>query len=293
MADTPTKPSFRSSWQEESARIDIPMVRNKDWSQWVLLWADRHWDNPDSDQDMMTDQLKQARELGACVVDVGDFFCAMQGKYDPRSSKGSLREEHKRGDYLDALVNTASDYLAPYADMFAWMCPGNHEKSIHDRYETNLTERLIACMRREGSQVIRHRYSGFTRFAFKSEGKDNYKQSIVMWHTHGYGGGGPVTKDVIQANRQGVYLDNVDIVVSGHTHDTWQWPQAKVSLTQTGRIEHSERLHLKIPSAKNKFGKDSWEDLRGMPPKPVGCVWLKFSWCGRNQRIIFDTRRTV
>lgn len=289
------KPVFTTEWERDSARINVPVVRNSEWEFWVLLWADRHWDNPDSDQKMMKEQLLQARQKNAAIVDVGDFFCAMQGKYDPRSNKSALRPEHTTGDYLDALVSTATDFLSPYADLFAWMCPGNHEKSIHDRRETNLTERLVSNLRSKGSNCIRHRYSGFTRFQFHDDKvkKGGFSQRIVMWHTHGYGGGGPVTKDTIQANRQGVYLDGVDIVVSGHTHDSWIWPQATVRVNHWGAIEHSERLHLKIPSAKNKFGKDSWEDLRGMPPKPTGCLWLKFNWDSSKQKVCYDVRRTL
>ncbi len=291
------KPVFSSAWESDSARISVPVERNSGWSFWVLLWADRHWDNPDSDHKMMNEQLRQARKMNAAIIDVGDFFCAMQGKYDPRSSKSALRPEHTSGDYLDALVNTATDYLSPYADLFAWMCPGNHEKSIHDRRETNLTERLVSNLRAKGSQCIRHRYSGFTRICFKdAQAKSRsagYSQTVVMWHTHGYGGGGPVTKDTIQANRQGVYLDNVDIVVSGHTHDSWIWPQSTVRVNQYGSIVHNERLHLKIPSAKNKFGKDSWEDLRGMPPKPLGCLWLKFTWDPSAAKVKYDARRSL
>ena len=47
-------------------------------------------------------------------------------KYDPRSNKSDLKPEHKKGDYLDALVKTAADFYGPYADLFAVMVPENH-----------------------------------------------------------------------------------------------------------------------------------------------------------------------
>lgn len=284
--------NITSEWLHESVKVSLPAKRNHDWEQWVLLWSDRHWDNPGSDQDMMLEQLEKAKELGAVIVDIGDFFCAMQGKYDKRSNKSSLRPEHQVSNYLDELVYTAEDFLAPYAEHFAFMGPGNHETSILDRHEVNLTERLVHALRSKGSQCVRHKYNGFTRFELSTE-NSQHSQTFVMWHTHGYGGGGPVTKDTIQANRQGVFLDGVDIVISGHTHDAWIWPQPTVKLSHQGKVVHGERLHIKIPSAKNKFGKDSWEDLRGMPPKPMGCVWLNFYWERKYERYNFDaTLRT-
>tara|TARA_R110000772_G_scaffold87057_1_gene181776 strand:+ start:114 stop:1010 length:897 start_codon:yes stop_codon:yes gene_type:complete len=255
---------------------------------WVLLWSDRHWDNPHSPHDRMIAQLEQAKERNAIIVDTGDFFCAMQGKYDPRSNKSSLREEHKTGDYIDALVETGTKFLSPYRDRFAFMSPGNHELSIRDRRETDMTERVVSNLRRGGSQCVKHRYSGYTRFKFTD---NKFTKSILMWHTHGYGGGGPVTKDVIQASRQGNFLDGVDVVVSGHTHDAWIFPVAIRRLNRKNKIESLERLHIKVPSNKDMWGCDSWEDLKGMPPKPVGAMWLKFWYNTKHEVMQCDAER--
>ncbi|MEO0797155.1 MAG: hypothetical protein AAFX93_18530 [Verrucomicrobiota bacterium] len=274
--------------ENDAIVIDIDFDHSK--PNWFLLNSDRHWDNPSSDQAMMKRHLEKARERNAPVLDFGDFFCAMQGKYDKRSNKSSIRPEHQNGNYLDSLVETAVDFLNPYRDLLAFMGPGNHETSIQDRHETDLTERLVALLRSNGSQVCKHRYSGFTRLNFRRK-DGRVRGSKVMWHTHGYGGGGPVTKDVIQASRQGVFLEGVDLVVSGHTHDAWVMPQATRALTCKNRIVESERLHVKIPSAKNKHGKDSWEDLKGMPPKPIGAYWLKAEFSSVHDAIFLDVER--
>ena len=275
-------------WKNESALIRIPLKRKKGWEHYVLLQSDRHWDNPGADLAMITDHLDQAKERGATVVDCGDFYCAMQGKWDPRSNKADLRPEHQVGHYLDALVETGFEFLKPYAANIAFMSPGNHEGSIKDRRETDLTERTVTLLRAAGSPVIKHKYSGFTRFQFQD---GRYQESKVMWHTHGYGGGGPVTKDVIQTNRQGVFLEGTDIVVSGHTHDAWVFPVATRGINKHGQIVANERLHVKIPSTKDKWGKNSWEDLKGMPPKPQGTYWLKFWWSARHEKVIVDAER--
>ncbi len=269
---------FEVSRAFDSLRLDIE-VDYKDGEDYkILLMADRHWDNPGTDQTMIKRHLDKAKSINAPILDVGDFYCAMQGKYDRRSSKSSIRPEHLAGDYLDSLVNTGVDFLLPYKDQLAWMCPGNHELSIKDRYETDLTERTIALLRASGSNVHRHKYSGFTQVRLKPSSAGTGYVTKVLWHTHGYGGGGPVTKDVIQAARQGNYLNGVDVVISGHTHDQWVMSHPQRGIKGSGKIVESERTHIKIPSAKQKWASESWEDLKGMPPKNVGSAWLIFKY---------------
>lgn len=92
-----------------------------------LLSADQHWDNPDSDRDMFLRHLKEAKEKGRKVFIFGDFFCAMQGKYDKRADKSKVRPEHNNSKYLDSLVNTAAEWLMPYREQIAVIGYGNHE----------------------------------------------------------------------------------------------------------------------------------------------------------------------
>ena len=41
----------------------------------------------------------------------GDVLCLMQGRYDPRGSKASVRPEHQVDNYLDAVISTAAEFL--------------------------------------------------------------------------------------------------------------------------------------------------------------------------------------
>lgn len=80
----------------------------------LLLLSDVHWDNPHCDRRKFKQALDKAKERGAKVAIFGDFFCAMQGKYDKRSSKIAIRPEHQTGNYLDSLVDTAAERLPPH-----------------------------------------------------------------------------------------------------------------------------------------------------------------------------------
>lgn len=254
----------------------LKSTQRKD-SFWVLLSFDRHHDNPHSNNRLEREHLEQARERNAIIIDGGDLFCAMQGKYDKRSDKSDLKAEHKKGNYLDKLVTTAADFYGPYADLFAVMSPGNHETAISNRHETNLTERLVAELNtRHGSKIHVGGFSGWVKFQI---GIYNCFHSMNMWYHHGYGGDAPVTKGVIQTNRQAVYLPDAHIVATGHTHNEWQFPISRLRLTDKGKIFHDEQLHLKVPSYKEEYvdGHGGWHIQRGGPPKPTGAVWLRFS----------------
>ena len=72
---------------------------------WVLLTSDRHHDNPHCNQELEKKHLDEAKERNAVIIDYGDLFCAMQGKFDRRASKDHIRPAHQHGNYLDRLVH--------------------------------------------------------------------------------------------------------------------------------------------------------------------------------------------
>lgn len=258
-------------------QIDVEAKPTTKWEQWVMLRSDCHWDNVKSDRALQRLHLKKAQDRNAIVLDGGDLFCAMQGKGDPRSSKNAVRAEHNKTNYLDALVNTATKWHQPFKDQFAMLAHGNHELGVYDRKETDLTERLAYNL-----GVTAMPITGFVRFIFRV-GASRY--SYLLHYHHGYGGGGPVTKDVIQANRKAVYTD-ADIVWSGHTHDSWWLTQPKLEVSKNGSIRKRLQHHIKTPTYKDDYdaGHSNWANTKGHPPKPLGCMWLRFYYyCAMSQ----------
>ena len=198
----------------------------------------------------------------------------MQGKGDPRSSKSALRPEHNKTNYLDSLVDTAAEWHEPYKDNIAMLAHGNHELGVYNRKETDLTKRLADKLGVRPMPI-----SGFVRFQFKCQGA---KASYLLHYHHGYGGGGPVTKDIIQASRKAAYCD-ADIMWSGHTHDAWNFPITKLHVSKNGSIRKRIQWHVKTSTYKCDYnkGKSGWANEKGMPPKPMGCGWLRFHYFNR------------
>lgn len=263
-------------------RINLKHVGD---SQRVLLQSDVHWDNPKCDRDLFESHLEEAREHDAPIVDAGDFFCAMQGKWDKRSNKNDLRPEHRRADYLDALVSTAADALRPYGDLLTVRGDGNHETAIVKRHETSLTERLVERLKAQGSTTVqRGGYSGFIVFELVT--CKAQRMPVKLHYLHGHGGGGPVTRGVIQSNRHAVYMADADIVLTGHTHDAWMVPIARVRLNaDNSKIDHANQYHVSTPGYKEEWGDGygGWHVERGGPPKPVGAAWLTFRYRATTQ----------
>lgn len=274
-------------------RINITLNYVGD-SQAVLCQTDVHWDNPKCDRATFRRHLDEARDKDAPVLDNGDFFCAMQGKWDKRANKDDLRPEHQNARYLDSLVETAADDLEPYKDLLTVRGRGNHEQSITKKHETDLIDRLVERLRVGGAgHVYAGGYSGFVVFQVLYRG--TRRKPFKLFYHHGHGGGGPVTRGVIQTNRMSVYLADADLVWTGHTHDAWQVPIARVKLnSDCTAVEHTRQVHFRGPGYKEEYGSGygGWHVERGGPPKPVGATWLIFSHAG-NDDVTVEVREAL
>lgn len=257
--------------KKDAISIEMP-ISGENPDVYYLLISDLHWDNPHCDRALLKRHLDLALERNAVIMVFGDLFCAMQGKYDPRGNKASIRPEHNVANYLDAIVDDAVQWFKPYAQNIGLITPGNHETSILRRLETDLTERLA-----NGLGVMRGNYAGWVFLDFRRTDTTFYRK-VLSYH-HGYGGGGAVTKDIIQASRKAVYLPDADIVVSGHTHDRWVFPIQRVRISSHGNQTLEEQLHLKLGTYKDEYlAGNGWAVERGLPPKATGGMWLKGSY---------------
>lgn len=269
-------------------------VKGKTWEQWALVQSDVHWDNPDCDWKLYRRHLEQAKERGAVVLQLGDTFCAMQGKYDKRSDKSKLRPEHQCGDYLDALVRTAADFHSPYAENIAMFAYGNHETAIRGKHETDLIQRLVGTLKDRNPKcaTLVGGYSGWVRFMFEYAGA---RMSKRLWYIHGYGGGGAATKDMQQAHRQMVYVRDADIMCSGHTHHQWEDFNASIRLNDMNAVEQCDFTYLKCGTYKNEYkhGAGGWAVEKGIGPKPLGAWWIKFTIDTLEKKVRFTTERAA
>lgn len=262
-----------------------------DWEQWGLLTADRHIDNEHSNHELQHHHLKQAIERDAFVVDVGDYLDAMQGKQDKRSAKSALRVDNKSSNYLNNLVDYAVEFFAPYKDNLALIAEGNHESAVTNRYEYSLHDGVLRDLSRIGSPVVKGGYRGYIRFLFEHDAGGK-RMSRTGYYFHGSGGGGPVTKGVIQTNRRSIYLPDADFVFSGHIHESWLFPITRSRVLASGEEITDTQYHVQLPTYKEEFiGKSGgWHHETGKPPKPLGAWWIRFYYSHRTGRVEMEFR---
>ena len=269
-------------WTPERTARNVITIRvpgvGRGWQQWFLLRSDVHHDNPKCDQKLERKHLDQAKERNAVIIDNGDLFCAMQGKYDKRSSKDAIRPEHQGGDYLDRLVDTSFDFYEPYRKQLVVLGRGNHETAIRKSHETDLTDRLAFRLRDNGKSetTFASGYGGWVRLMLVRAGGTR-RESIKLHHYHGSGGGGPVTRGVIQTNRMAVYTPDADVILTGHTHDEWIVPVPRQRISDGGVCFRDEVYHVRVPGYKDAWGDgdSGWEVETAKGPKPKGSAWMR------------------
>jgi hypothetical protein len=261
----------------DAVRIDIPMTRQHGWEQRFLLVSDVHCDNKGFKRSLFKKHMDEALKIGAPVIDNGDFFDCMGGKWDKRSSKSDILPELQDGKYFDLVVKYGAELLAPYKDNILIMSEGNHEISVRDRHETDLTERVIQSV---NPSILHQKYTGWVIFRFLG---NNAMYTTTMYRTHGNGGNAPVTKGVIQSARRQDIID-ADIYIAGHIHTEYYVPRPKWTLDRNGNIKIKTPIHQQIGTYKDSTMK-TWEDMKGFAPPSLGGQWLIFSYDGNENQI--------
>jgi hypothetical protein len=251
--------------------------KNREWEQWVLLTSDRHFDSRKSRVDLQKKHLDLAKVRNALVMDFGDLFDAMQGRDDRRGSKAAISPELAEKDYFGALVREGVGMFEPYLGNLALFGTGNHETSVLKRNEIDLTRALVDRLSDKGSPILLGGYRGWVKMLFYIGA---HRQSLNLYYHHGSGGGGPVTRGVIQTNRKATYLPDAEIVVGGHIHESWVMEIPRARISERG-VEFSDtQVHICLPTYKEEFigGTGGWHHETGKPPKPLGAWWLRFYW---------------
>jgi hypothetical protein len=237
----------------------------------IAMLSDLHWDNPKCDRVLLKRHLDYCLENEIPIMINGDFFCLMQGKYDPRRNKKDIRPEHNRHDYIDAVVNTAVDYFKPYAHLITVIGYGNHETAIIKNLETDPLQRFVDLLNREaGTSVMVGGYGGWVIIRQRLT-KTQVKMTKIKYF-HGSGGGGIVTKGAINLTRALEAFEGFDVFSMGHIHENWSRNDVRDSLDKTNQMIH-KKLHLMVTGAYKEEYEDGafgWHIERGAPPKEVG-----------------------
>jgi hypothetical protein len=220
----------------------------------------------------LKEHLDLALERNAPVFIFGDLLDLMQGKYDPRSNKADLNPKYNTARYIDEVIKDVVEFLTPYKSVLAFYSPGNHETSVEKRIEYGIVDKI--CYQLEMSQG---NYSGYIYCRFFAYLEEGTKVPLIIGYHHGYGGGGPVTRDTIQTARRAVYLPDANICISGHTHDRWIVPITRNRISRYGE-SIDQQWHIKTGTYQNApIDFNGYAIEKGLAPKSGAGIWMKYT----------------
>ena len=245
---------------------------NKDWSQDFLFISDVHWDSIFCDRKLLFKHLDEAKERNARILIFGDFFDAMGGKYDPRTSKADIRQEYSTQHYFDDIIMDAAAQLKPYKHLIDMISEGNHETNVKKRHEVD----LLGEHRGLGMflNCFKGRYSGFIKFQFALNRSDGtYK---VLYWTHGAGGNAMVTQGAINTNRRQESII-ADWFVSAHIHTEFDMTRTRSRIDSHCNVRNEKIFHWQLASYYNPYLSGGWGDHKEHRAPALGGRWLELS----------------
>lgn len=235
----------------------------------ILVMSDIHFDSVNCNRTQFFEDLDIGIRAGAKIVFVGDFFDAMNGRFDPRRDMSHLRPEYRREDYYDYIIKDSAKFLEPYSKNILMIADGNHELSVLKNANTDPTGRLIEKLSTEDHIIFRGGYGGIILFK-----QGDYITPAKYFH--GSGGEAPVTRGAIQTSRQAVFLPDFQIVLNGHSHHMYWIPVVRERVNDSGNHYFDIQHHVRTPGYKMDYadGSGGWEVTRGGVPKPIGSFIL-------------------
>ena len=249
-----------------------------------LLSSDRHHDSKYCDRDLEKRQLDEAVKRDAMVIDAGDILDAMQGKWDPRRSYDDMRPEYMVEKYYDAIIEDAEAFYKPYAANLLLIGRGNHETSVLKHASISMIDRLVGGLHKAGSSVISGGYGGWV-IVYLIVG--NSRSSFKIKYFHGSGGDAPVTKGVIQTNRQAVYLPDADLVLNGHNHQEYTLSIKRERVSTKGVIHYDLVHFVRTPGYKTGYTDPATWDYQHTAPSPIGAVWLNIKTAPQSNSTVY------
>lgn len=255
----------------------------------LAVLSDLHWDNPKCDREKLKSHLDYCVNQSIPVVVIGDFFCLMQGKGDPRGSKSDILPEHNNSRYLDSVIQTAVEWFAPYAGIIKMVGYGNHETGVIKHRETDVLQRFIDLLNyKTGENIQVGGYGGWVVCYMQSQ-KKGYRVTKTIKYFHGSGGGGPVTRGEINLTRAMAMHEGYDIYTMGHIHENKATNTVREKLNYNPGKRIFELYHHSMHSMvtgtyKEEFGEGAkgWHVERGAAIKPTGGRILTFTFRHKN-----------
>jgi len=244
--------------------VDAPTTK-------IALLSDLHLDNPHCIQSILEQHLKYCLENNIKVILNGDTFCAMEGKGDRRGSK-NLRSYMVSGNYLNRLVEYHAAFFEPYIDILELFTYGNHETAVYNYKEFDLLKGLKDSLElKTGKKINLGGYTGWIVFKIQRDFDKTAYQPYRMKYHHGFGGGAPVTKGVIDFSRILTQVDRCDAIWMGHKHTDTHIKHKVETINKQNKVFYKTIDLIRTPTYKDEHSSGfGWAVEKGIPPSEIG-----------------------
>ncbi len=234
-------------------------------SFYVHLMSDLHIGAPTVNYRLIQAELEIAKQNGWRVMINGDVFDAIITKDAKRFSPTAIHSRlHGRDDILNAAVDWAFEILSPYAEIIDMIGVGNHETSIEKYGSVDLVAMLIDKLKpaiTAKDHVIHHGgYCGIVRYSFQCKG-GNSRQSLRIFYHHGSGGASPVSQGLPNLFRMGNWVEGVDIIWTGHTHNRVTTHDTVMSMDAGGNIVAKQRRNIVTGAYMDTYGQQTPQSI--------------------------------
>jgi predicted phosphodiesterase len=175
------------------------------------------------------------------------------------------------------------DFFLPYADYIIGFGQGNHETGIIKHQETDILQRFVDLLNAKANTKIQvGGYGGWIVVRQIPYKTSTMQKTWKIKYFHGSGGGGIVTKGAINLTRALEIYEGFDVFTMGHIHENASRNDVRdvlVNHSKKGYYVEQKQLHMMLTGTyKEEYGDGSkgWAVEKGIAPKSMGCVWLKF-----------------
>lgn len=273
-----------------------------------FLASDLHMGSSNCDHQAITADFSNACDKGARILVNGDLFDAigpMDKRFDLNVLHHSIRGEK---DLTGAIVDLAVELLRPFRHNIDVMGIGNHEESWIKYYSTDPVRLLIARLNAEGANIRHGSQAGYIVTQFVVPGFKGRQACHKLCYYHGTGGDSPVTKGMIDFQRQGRNWRH-DCLTFGHKHNITATVDAIGDVDSDGFVQHKQ-LGLQTGSYYQNYGENtekkplnySFAEKFRHAPKPLGGLFLVLTPVERDGRVeikqdfasdVFFTKKAV
>lgn len=182
----------------------------------IACFTDLHIDSNSHNREQLIEDLDEAVELDADIIIGSEVFSNIIPKDYIRYTRGK-----DRGDVdakINATLNMAYELLRPYVNRIVAIGTGNHDSSIVKYNAFDPVQMLLFMLQQDRDNNLPHiihmGYTGMFQITFR---QGQHAVSDTWWYHHGKGGGAPVTKGMIDANRV-IQSWFADVYWLGHKH---------------------------------------------------------------------------